>query len=80
MNETILRQPELKTIADYKTAFAHLMEEVTRAEEEMQSDRTAIERLKVETQILKIESDLIKIRTQERHDVLMAAATHVSFA
>jgi hypothetical protein len=73
MDETILTQPQLKTTADYKAAFAHLLEQVTAVEKKMQGDRNAIERLKVETWILKAESDIIKARTQERLDALMVA-------
>jgi hypothetical protein len=73
MDETILTQSQLKTTGDYKAAFAHLLEQVTEVEEKMQGDREVIERLKVETRILKAESDLIKARTQERLDALMAA-------
>jgi len=73
MDETILTQPQLKTTADYKAAFAHLLDMVTEVEEKMQVDRAVIERLKVETHILRAESDLIKARTQERLDALMAA-------
>lgn len=71
--ETILIQPELKTTADYKAAFARLLDEVTQAEKKMKKDRAVIERLKAETQILRAESDLVKARTQERLDTLTAA-------
>ena len=72
MDDTILTLSKLKTVADYKAAFARLLDEVTLLEKKMQRDRKVIERLKVETQILKAESDLIKGRTQERLDALMA--------
>lgn len=71
MNEIISAQP--KTTADYKAAFARLLDEIARMEEKMQADRIIIERLQVETQILQAESDLIKARTQERLNALMGA-------
>ena len=73
MDATILTPSKPKTTRDYRAEFAHLIAEVTQIEEKMQGDRAIIERLKVETQILKAESDLIKARTQERLDALMVA-------
>ena len=74
MDETILTQSKLRTTADHKAAFTRLLDEVTQVEEKMHDDRAIIERLKAETQILRAESDLIKARTLERLDALMAAA------
>ncbi len=73
MDEIVEAQTNPKTTADYKAAFARLLREMTLLEEKMQDDRVVIERLKVETQILKAESDLIKARAQERLDTMMAA-------
>lgn len=72
MDETLLTRTGPKTAADYKSAFAELLREITKIEEKMQTNRAEIERLKVETQILKAETDIIKVRSQERIDALSA--------
>jgi hypothetical protein len=73
MDETILGSTSPKTASDYKAAFAEILSQITSAEESMQNNRIAIDRLKAETEILKAETNLLKARSQERIDALMAA-------
>ena len=74
MSDTTVTKINRKSTAEYKVIFEQLMSEVTQIEEKMIVDRTIIERLKTETQILKAESDLIKAQTQERLDALISAS------
>ena len=72
MGKVVKTQSKRKSKAGYKASLACLMEEITRLEEKMDSRRVVIERLKVETQILKAESDIIAAQTQERLEALTA--------
>ena len=49
-------QPVPQTAADYEAAVEQLLAEMKRLNQQMQSDRTDIERLKAETRELKAET------------------------
>ncbi|HZT40904.1 MAG TPA: hypothetical protein VFA07_01880 [Chthonomonadaceae bacterium] len=64
MDETVQSQP--KTAADYKTAFSHLLAEMDRVGERIDKDRAEIDRLKIETQVIKarISENLSRLQEQ----------------
>lgn len=73
MDETIPSQTNRKSTAEYKAEFAEILSQITMAEELMRGHRVEIDRLKLEIEILRAETNLIKARSQERIDALMAA-------
>ena len=72
MDETVPSQP--KTAADYKAAFSYLLAEMDRVDERMDKDRAEIERLKIETQVIKARTSANLSRLQEQIDSLSRAA------
>ena len=66
MDETTLTRQKLKTTADYKAAFAHLLAEMDCIDERMDKDRAEIERLKIETEIIKARTSANLSRLQEQ--------------
>lgn len=65
MDETIL-QLNPKTTSDYKSVLADLLAEMDRIGERMDEDRAEIERLKIETQVIKsrISTNLDRLQEQ----------------
>ena len=74
MDETILTPAKRKTTADYKAAFAHLLAEMDRMDERMDKDRAAIERLKIETQVIKARTSANLARLREQINSLSRTA------
>jgi type II secretory pathway component PulM len=56
MNEKVLSQPTLETDADYEAAIEQYLAEMRRLNEQMNNDRSDIERLKAETETLKTQT------------------------
>ena len=56
MDSVLSSQPVPKSAADYEAAVEQLLAEMKRLNQQMQSDRTDIERLKAETRTLKAET------------------------
>ena len=69
MEETILTHTEPNTTAHYKAAIAHLLVEMDRMDERMDKERAEIERLKIETQVIKTRTtaNLARLAEQIRH-------------
>lgn len=62
----ILTQPSPQTDADYEATVQELLAEMSRMEEQMDSDRTESERLKFETQVIKATTEAKLIRLEEQ--------------
>ncbi len=73
MDETVTGQSNLKTTADYKAAFTQLLVEMDRVDERMDKDRAEIERLKIETQVIKARTSANLARLQEQINHLSRA-------
>lgn len=73
MDQTVLPRADPKTAAECKAVVADILNEIKRLEEKMVANRVEIERLNVETRIIKAESDMYAARSRERIDALMAA-------
>ena len=56
MNEKVFSQPTLEKDADYEAAIEQYLAEMRRLNEQMNNDRSDIERLKAETETLKIQT------------------------
>ena len=70
MDEIGLTQPNPKTTAGYKAILTHLLAEMDRIDERMDVNRDEIERLKIETQIIKARTRASLSRLQEQIDCL----------
>lgn len=71
MDETVQIPSNPKTTADYKNVFADLLAEMDRIDERMDEDRAEIERLKIETQVIKTRTRFNLDRLQEQiHSLL----------
>ena len=59
MSDTTLLESTPKTDAEYEVEFNHLMQEITRIEKMMQSDRADIERLRAESSVITTHTDVM---------------------
>lgn len=62
MENLVSSPPSLQTAAEYEAAVEQLLAEIRRLNEQMQDDRLDIERLRIETQMLKVETRAVLAR------------------
>ena len=63
MNKSLLMPPKTRTLADYRATTEQLLVEMNRLEVKMDEDRSESERLVVEIQHIKADTESIKART-----------------
>ncbi len=73
MEEQALSPPLPKTTADYKSAIERCLAEMRLMQEQMDEERTVIERLKTETQAVKTGTDALLSRIRAQLDALQTA-------
>ena len=66
MDESTLTRPKGKTTAGYKTAVAHMLTEMDLLDGRIDKNRAEIERLKIETQVIKARTSANLTRLQEQ--------------